>query len=68
MIAGGTHGGALMAFADIIAAAFVTAAPATMKSSTNFLRPVHGAATAEARSRSPRKIDGRRREADRPGW
>ncbi|MET7409414.1 PaaI family thioesterase [Streptomyces parvulus] len=56
-IGGGVHGGALMALADIGAAVAAvlasgdpTAAPATMQSSTNFLRPVHGAATAEART------------------
>ncbi|SDN40376.1 uncharacterized domain 1-containing protein [Actinacidiphila guanduensis] len=55
-IGGGVHGGALMALADIAAAVVAvlasgdpTAAPATMQSSTNFLRPVVGAATAEAR-------------------
>ena len=59
-IGGGVHGGALMALADISAAVVAvmaggdpTAAPATMQSSTNFLRPVHGAATAEARVTRP---------------
>lgn len=59
-IGGGVHGGALMALADVSAAVVAvlasgdpTAAPATMQSSTNFLRPVHGAATAEARIARP---------------
>ncbi|MFD1722363.1 PaaI family thioesterase [Amnibacterium endophyticum] len=54
-IGAGVHGGAQMALADIAAAVMAvlaggdpTAAPATMQSSTNFLRPARGDLTATA--------------------
>ncbi|WP_104101944.1 PaaI family thioesterase [Arthrobacter sp. 08Y14] len=54
-IGGGVHGGAVMALADIAAAVMAvmasgdpSAAPATMQSSTNFLRPARGVLRAEA--------------------
>lgn len=52
-VGGGLHGGALMALADVAAAVVATAAangllPATTESSTHFLEPVRGRATATA--------------------
>ncbi|MFJ3304232.1 PaaI family thioesterase [Streptomyces sp. NPDC086549] len=47
-VGGGLHGGALMGLADVSAAVCAAlngpenAVPATMQSSTNFLRPLHG--------------------------
>jgi 1,4-dihydroxy-2-naphthoyl-CoA hydrolase len=55
-VGGGVHGGAIMALADISAAVMSVVAsgepaavPATMQSSTNFLHPLRGTATAHAR-------------------
>lgn len=54
-VGGGVNGGVEMALADIaagvaavLAGGDLTASPATVQSSTNFLRPAHGALTATA--------------------
>jgi uncharacterized protein (TIGR00369 family) len=54
-VGGGLHGGALMGLADVCAAVCaalngpVGAAPATVESSTHFLRPAHTSVVATAR-------------------
>ncbi|MFE9649850.1 PaaI family thioesterase [Streptomyces sp. NPDC006365] len=54
-VGGGLHGGALMGLADVCAAVCAAlngpagAAPATLESSTHFLRPAHTSVVATAR-------------------